>query len=435
MKSTCLVLSILISLFPTSSVPAQDQPAVGPGRFALADVTQEALRNNPSIRAARAKWRMMKERIPQAAAWPDPLVGADVERFGTSQFGDWTDVEYMVMQEIPISGKNRSRARIADAESRASWEEFRRVQLDVVAGVKAAYFNLGNARAQLAVNQRSIDLLTQFTEISLKKYEAGTQTQGDVLLAQTEAVRLGEQRKDLERDLSDAQTRLNTLLNRRPESPVGQAELRFVHFRANPERLRILMLARRPELLAAEHNVTGEKAKLQLAQRQWFPDPQIRVEARDLNGDGSGISEYDTGVFFSIPWPNFKRYVAGEREARSGIEMQRSNLHRAENDALGALRDQIKKIETLHHHYELFRGQLLPLAKQTVEATLAGYESDKAGFLDLLTAQRRAQDIEAAYFMHLTNYLIALAELEAIVGADPLHERPSASPAKGREKK
>lgn len=424
-------LFIFIFLLQVNLVRAEEKPTTGAGKLTLDGVTTEALRHNPSIRAARAKWGMMKERVPQAAAWPDPLVGADFERFGTSQFGEWTDVEWMAMQEIPISGKNRSRARIADAEALATWEELRRVQLDVVAAVKATYFNLANAREQLAVNQRNIHLLTQFTDISRKKYEAGQQAQGDVLLAETETARLTEQRRDLERDLSDAQTRLNVLMNRKPDSPLGHTELRFAHFEAKSERLEAIMLANRPELLAAQHNITGEKAKLQLAKRQWFPDPAIRVEARDFSGDGSGITEYDTGIFFSIPWPNFKKYAAGEREARNGIEMSEGNRQVAENEAFGMLRDQLKKIATLHHHYELFREQLLPLAQQTVEATQAGYESDKAGFLDLLTAQRRAQDIEATYYMHLADYLSAIAELEAIIGAN-LGNPP---PAKGKSKK
>ncbi len=433
MKFLQLVIPILI--LQPSLIRAEEEPASHPGRLTLAGVRAEALRSNPSIKAARAKWRMMKERVPQAAAWPDPLVGMDVERFGSSQFGEWTDVEWMAMQEIPISGKNRSRARIADAEALATWEELRRVQLDVVAAVKAAYFNLANAREQLAVNQGNIDLLTRFTDISRMKYESGTQAQGDVLLAETETAQLTEARRDLERAFSDAQTRLNVLMNRKPDSPLGRAELRFTHFEAKPERLEAIMLASRPELLAARQNIAGEKAKLQLAKRQWFPDPQIRVEARDYYGDGSGITEYDTGVFFSIPWPNFKKYSAGEREARSGIEMSEGTQRVAENDAFGMLRDQLKKIATLHHHYELFRDQLLPLAQQTVEANQAGYESDKAGFLDLLTAQRRAQDIEAAYFMHLTDYLAALAELEAIIGADPNKPQNHAPPAGGKRKK
>ena len=36
------------------------------------------LRENPRLKAARAKWEMMKKRVPQAKAWEDPMVGVDV---------------------------------------------------------------------------------------------------------------------------------------------------------------------------------------------------------------------------------------------------------------------------------------------------------------------------------------------------------------------
>jgi outer membrane protein TolC len=75
-------------------------------------------------------------------------------------------------------------------------------------------------------------------------------------------------------------------------------------------------------------------------------------------------------------------------------------------------------VETFHHHYELFRDRLLPLAQQTVTSKRTSYETEKATFLELLTAQRTVQDAESMYWNHLTDYQLALAELEALVGVE-----------------
>jgi len=83
------------------------------------------------------------------------------------------------------------------------------------------------------------------------------------------------------------------------------------------------------------------------------------------------------------------------------------------------VRDQLKKVETFHHHTELFRDRIVPLAQQAVKANQAAYETDKAGFLDLILAQRTALDAESMYWSHLTDYLVAMTELEASVGTDP----------------
>src|SRR6516165_3267487 len=40
-------------------------------------VVSVVLRENPSIKATRAKWEMMRARVPQASAWEDLRVGFD----------------------------------------------------------------------------------------------------------------------------------------------------------------------------------------------------------------------------------------------------------------------------------------------------------------------------------------------------------------------
>jgi len=395
--------------------------------LSLEEATRTAVANNAGIKSSRARWEMMKARIPQAAAWEDPMAGVDVERFGTTQFGTYTNAEWMLSQKIPLAGKNRSRARAANAEAFATLEELRRQQLDVVAKVRAAYFRLIEAGAQIEVNRRNESLLSQFLEISRAKYEVGTQTQSSVLTAETDLIRLKEDRWNLERGLSDAQSQLNVLMNRPARAPVGQArEVSVRHASFEERRLESLALENRPELQRAERRIAAEQQRLQVAKRDWIPEPQVRVEARSYKGNSQAFQEYDTGVFFNVPLGNWKKYSAQQREARSSVEMATQELENVRAETSGLVRDALKKVETFHHHVDLFRDQLLPLARQTVDASRAGYETDKASFLELITAQRTLRDSEAAYHRHVADYRIALAELEAVVGVD-LHIFPSVS--------
>ena len=93
----------------------------------------------------------------------------------------------MLEQEVPVSGKNLSRARAATAEAGAAFEDLRRMELDVISRARIAYARLANGYAQLEVNRRNEDLLGQFVQISRSRYETGTATQADVLIAQTDA--------------------------------------------------------------------------------------------------------------------------------------------------------------------------------------------------------------------------------------------------------
>ena len=157
------------------------------------------------------------------------------------------DQSLTVEQPIPITGKNLVRARAAAAEAVSAFEEARRAQLDVIAKTRAAYFRLANAYAQLDLNGKNLTSLRQIADITRSKYEAGSENAANAIVVETDYSKLLEARRDLERGLSDAQSALNTLMNRdafaalaiSPEAPMPMVNLSVA-------RLRPLALTRRP---------------------------------------------------------------------------------------------------------------------------------------------------------------------------------------------
>src|SRR5438552_16130549 len=93
-------------------------------------------------------------------------------------------------------------------------------------------------------------------------------------------------------------------------------------------------------------------------------------------------------------------------------------LESARKETLGLVRDALQKVETFHHHVELFRDRIVPMARQNVTATRLAYETDKTGFLSLIDAHRTLQEVEGMYWNHLTDFLTGLAELEAVAGTE-----------------
>src|SRR5204862_8269608 len=172
------------------------------------------------------------------------------------------------------------------------------------------------------------------------------------------------------------------------------------------------------EVQMARAKIDGEKSTLQLAQRALMPDPALMVKGQRYNDAAEAVSERDAGLSFTIPWVNPSKYSAGVREARSNVAAAEQGLDREQKDALQLLRDQLAKIETFHHHVELFRDKLVTQAQQAFEATRLSCESGRATFLDWISAQRNLRDIEAMGREHLTHYQVAVAELEAVIGGD-----------------
>jgi outer membrane protein TolC len=125
----------------------------------------------------------------------------------------------------------------------------------------------------------------------------------------------------------------------------------------------------------------------------------------------------NAGLSISLPWFNREKYRAGEREAQSEVTAAQKALEKAQTEALGLLRDELQKIQTMHHHIELYRDQLLPSARQTVASYQSDYETNKATLIQILTAENNLRELETMYNQNLTDYRVAIAELESVVGA------------------
>jgi outer membrane protein, heavy metal efflux system len=431
MKTTTFLILLATSLSIQSQIAADGgEYGAASSRLSLGEVTRAVLENNPAIKEAENRWRAARERVRQANAWDDPRVVGDsrVRRFIDVPPNAFTDQTLAIEQLIPVTGKNLVRGRAAAAEALAVFEQTRRVQLDVIAKARATYFELANAYEQLEINSKNLISLKQIADISRSRYEAGLESAANVLVAETDYSKLQEARRDLERNLSDAQSQLNTLMNRDAFAPLGTPVASSVdHAHLSLTRLRSITLAQRPEVQMARAKIDTEKSKLQLAQRAWIPDPALMVKGQRYNDAAEAVSELDAGVSFTIPWVNPGKYSAGVREARANVAAAEQGLDREQKEALRLLRDQLAKVETFQHHVELFRDKLVPQAQQAFDATRLSYESGKATFLDWISAQRNVRDIEAMGREHLAHYQMAVAELEAVIGADVYSPNPHVS--------
>ena len=396
---------------------------INPARagISLLEVTTIVLANNPAIQQAVRKWAAAKERMVQEGAWDDLRVNGSsrAARFVDVAPNSFTDQMVSFEQAIPITGKNLLRARVAAADAVAAFEQARREQLDVLAKARASYFRLANAYAQLELNRKNLTSLRQIAEVSRSRYEVGKANAAEPLAAEVEASKLLESEQDILRNISAEQSQLNVLMNRDAFAPLGQPEQTEIRpLNASTENSRAFMIANRPEIKIAQAKLDMEKSRLELSRRNWIPDPAIKVEAQRYNDSAQAASELDAGISFTVPWLNPRKYSAAVREAKENLAAAQQGFERTSAESLGFLRDALEKVHTTGHHVELFRDKLVPQARQAFEANQFAYETGKASFLEWITAQRNLRDLEAMGQQHVADYYAALAELEAVVGAD-----------------
>jgi len=118
---------------------------------------------------------MTTQRIPQAAAWEDPRLNfrSLLGRFVQIPANGFTDQSVSLEQSIPLSGKNRSRERVAVAEAVAAFQDLRRQELAVVLRARSTFIQLVNDYELLELNQAEETALSQTIDNTQTKFEVG----------------------------------------------------------------------------------------------------------------------------------------------------------------------------------------------------------------------------------------------------------------------
>ena len=139
--------------------------------------------------------------------------------------------------------------------------------------MKRVYADLFLAQRETEIHHANVDLLRQFADVSEAKYATGRTSQQDLLKAVVELSRLHEHLVTLDARERLAEARLNTLLDRAPDAPVGPlAEPREGGTLPILADLRRLAVDRQPELRALRIDIERAAAALAAQQQEYEPD-------------------------------------------------------------------------------------------------------------------------------------------------------------------
>ena len=113
-------------LIPSSDVTDFSETASfadGPSSLKLSDLLTEAERANPMLAARRSAYEAAKERIPQAGAFDNPMIGIGVQSVPVDTFAfnreDMTGKMLELSQAVPFFGKRELRRQAARYEAAA----------------------------------------------------------------------------------------------------------------------------------------------------------------------------------------------------------------------------------------------------------------------------------------------------------------------------
>jgi cobalt-zinc-cadmium efflux system outer membrane protein len=392
------------------------------GGMTIARLVEAALTANPEITAMRRQFDAARARVPQAKALPDPMVSFSNNTVGNpipfaGLRNDFSEITAGASQDLPWFGIRRLRGQVASAEAEARFQEYAATVRRITAEVKTAYYNLYNTERALAVIKRDQDILDKMAQVAEARYSVGKAQQVDAINARVEITELLHRQGELEIKQATALAQINTLLFRDPETPVGA--LAPVRMSAEPPPLdELVRLASEnaPELAQQRRLIDAGSRAVRLAERE-AKYPEVGVNF--IYHNRLSFSDYYTyGVTLRLPL-----YAATKQ--RYAIEEQAANLAAAHarldtNNTL--IRNRLREARTraiiTARLIRLHDQGLLPQATLALESSLSTYQVGQVEFLTVLTAVRRALEVELRYYELVTDYQRSLAEIERYTGVE-----------------
>lgn len=388
-------------------------------RLLLAEVVAEALAQNPQIQAARQRWLAAQERPAQVGSLDDPEF--KVEFFNTPQSLDITRTENTIFglsQRFPYPGKRALRKNLAMKDADIVEAQLREKERAITAQVKITYHELFLARKAIDVHRQQIAIVKDFFDIANARFRAGKVAQVDVLKSTVELSKLHNELPVLEQRRESAQAKLNLLMNRAPNAPLGLPVAPVgPRGKQGIEELEQIAFQNRPELRALNTDAARSQTAIALAQKQYYPDFNVMVERFQNFGQRDGFGGM---AVMSLPfsfWTKSK-YDAGVREAKANLESAKAAYQAAGNQVRFELKDLLAKIDAAEKLLTLYKTTIIPQAQQTLESARISYRTGKVEFLSLLDAERALKEFQLEYYRTLTAFEQRMAELEQAVGRE-----------------
>jgi NodT family efflux transporter outer membrane factor (OMF) lipoprotein len=312
----------------------------------LPELIATAIERNHDLEAAAARLERARAEARIAGADLKPTIGVGVaatrqrqkfigfpfggeteipsntfDRFGTSLDTSW---------EADLWGRIRAGARAAVAEMQATEAELRGARLSIAAQTARMWFAILEARQQVALAEDSVDSFRLSSEQVRSRYEAGIRPALDLRLALSNLA-AAEALLSLRRDQLDRAVRqLEVLLGRYPDGRVLEQVVPGdlpQTLASVPAGLPAELLARRPDLVAAERRLAAADQRYRAARRSLYPRLSLTASGGTATDTLSDLLDGDARVWNLVG--NLTQPLFQGGRLRAGVDRADASSHEA----------------------------------------------------------------------------------------------------------
>ncbi len=396
----------------------------GFGSEELDTLVDFAVSHNTDLAEAGERIAQADARARQAGAAILPGVSGDAGGTylaGHSAQGTGHELDWLAMlsasYEVDFWGRNRATAHAAQLKAGASRAERATVELTILGGVADQYFQVLALRERAALARLNRDAAQKLLAAVEARFGAGLASPTDAALQRAALERAEIAAADLEQQEVESRAALALLLGRVPEDfQVRGSSLDSLSEPKVSAGLPAQLLARRPDVAAAETNLRAASADLTAARAALFPslaltaaagvqNPALPATILTIGGTGPSLA-----LAANLTQPIFDHgRLRAERDEAAARERELLAAYRAA--ILAALVDVEKSLDALQRldATRAFQQGSLEASERAFEGARLRYEHGAGDLLTLLEAQRVLYGARDQFVQY------RLARLEALV--------------------
>jgi outer membrane protein TolC len=385
---------------------------------------KEGLANNQYLKSIEYQFEALTEQITLAGALPDPRLGIGLMNMPTDTFDfdqePMTQKQIFIAQKIPWAGKRALMSEDAQWSAKQKEMMLEAQRLMLSRDIADAWYELGFITKSQEINDRMIELVDRILNAAQSRYDTGRGLQQNIFQAQVERSKLDTEQISLKTKRRNIESRINSLLNRTTYQPVVYInDIQDPDIKLSLPELESLAQAKNPELKIREYDIQQSKTRIQLAEKDYWPDFDIMAAYGQRDESRSGMDWADffsTTVSINLPvWIDSRQ----DRKLAAAKAMHQASVQSYEN-LLETISHQLDGLATdiinLQDNFFLYQRSLLPQAENWARSALDAYEVGKVEFDTMINARMRLLMFELQAERYRFDVFKKRAELEVLIG-------------------
>ncbi|OYW75412.1 MAG: hypothetical protein B7Z37_13400 [Verrucomicrobia bacterium 12-59-8] len=442
----CLLLLMLCSALRGAAAdsPALPQDTEGPSAERLAELTKLSTQRKAikledylaKVAASNLAYASQRYNVSIAET---VIVAAKLFQNPVLQFGNGRDLTHTRSQSLPgyyqtsisqvfeMGGKRTKRwlvARKNYAATSATLQSFlQNLRLDASAAYADA-IALGKVASQF---QRTATLLRELLQAQEERQKAGDISDVDLLQTRVEVRQFEAELLNAQAQAANAELGLNAFLGPQFSGtqwyPVGTLDVSP----QSTELFKLLSSAirNRPDLLAMRHLRDAALANINLEKAKRVPDVNLGLVWQQSTPSYNQVSPQPLynmgGVMLSVPLPIWNRNKTGIAASEAMASQAQLQLDNAEVQVGVAVRQALSLYEIARQRVDLYQGGVLKDVDAALEKRVVSYKRGGSSLLELLDAQRKANEVWQSFYSAQSDHARAVIELHRAAGIWIVH--------------